>query len=547
MVHENPIIVDVLIFGNRNHQDVNAYSFFQDMIGRPQNSKVFNAKIRALEAAYSEKGYLLAKVKKALWDKDIGVFKIYIDEGYLSEIQYEGNFKTKKHFLDRKLAHTSSKHAYNEKEFYKDYQSLNKTGYFKKIEREIIPNEDGHGYVLKLNLEEKRSIKVGVGGGVNSGTGLFGNSTLKVSNIRGEGQDFQLSGTFGSGIGANSAFNDSQFFRQATLTTIGATYNIPYVFGSDKNLGLYANYTQGANFQVDFSEQLSLATGISVSRVFGEDDNHFLKNSFGLNYIDLDEVNRFEERRYVRDIARNYTEFFDVGQNYVPGVGDPAVSPFALRAARELREDQLIQGQFINFKSAYSFTKLDDLQNPHEGWKSQLSLEPVLGFSEVDSFTKFSGSVSRYVGLPKNSSFLVNGRWGYDVLGSIPQFAQYRLGGNSGVRGYRQFSQLGLGTTQAISTVELRTPIYNVIPQLKRNKYLKNLDLAAFTDIGVVGGSTDFNRLTDRLSQAWSAGVGVRVAVPFFGRIRVDLGFPIIDALYNKDFFRINFGPADNF
>ena len=78
-------------------------------------------------------------------------------------------------------------------------------------------------------------------------------------------------------------------------------------------------------------------------------------------------------------------------------------------------------------------------------------------------------------------------------------------------------------------------------------KLLKSVDFAVFSDFGLVGGETYFNEITDRLSRAWSVGFGVRVALPFVGRIRVDLGFPLVEALLDDQFFRLNFGPADRF
>ncbi len=118
----------------------------------------------------------------------------------------------------------------------------------------------------------------------------------------------------------------------------------------------------------------------------------------------------------------------------------------------------------------------------------------------------------------------------------------------NGVRGYRQFTDLGVGTKLLLSTAEVRSPLYNLIPVMKSNKFLSNVDFAFFADAGLVGGNSRLNRVSNRLGRAASVGFGLRLNLPLVGALRVDLGFPLIQALTkNSSFMRLNFGAADQY
>lgn len=528
---ENLMVKDIFVYGNESEADtVDVYAILKDLLGRPQSVVSTSAKLREIEEKYAAAGFVLARVTDVKWDEQEGILSVYVAEGEIADIVFEGNRKTKDIYLRRLVSRTKPGEPYNEKKFMRDFRKMRGTGYFKNIQREIEAIEGSEKYNLKLIVEENRNTKLGVGGGLNSGTGVFGNASAKVGNINGDGQSFDLNATFGTGIGSNSSFNDTDFFRQGTQTRIAANYSIPYFMRSENTFKAFANYTDGNSFQVDFAEQLSYGGGVGLSRFLGDEDQHDISLSTGFNYIDLEGA---DDKNYIPNLVRNLIE-------------EEGISPTAARkTARLIRNQQLVAGSFWNFRGSYSYQELDSRTNPRDGWKFNLTTEPVLGFSEIDSYTKLRASVSRYIPIIKESSLLVNVRAGHELFGNIPRFDLYRLGGIGGVRGYRTLSQLGFGDSVLLSTIEVRTPIYNIIPAAKKIKLFKNLDFAVFTDLGLVSGELTFNKITDRLSRAASVGFGVRVALPFVGRVRVDVGFPLVKALTDSRFFMFNFGPAD--
>lgn len=530
-VAENPPVTDVIIHGGDTIQEVNAYAVFSDLIAKPENTRLLSDRIKLLESLYLKQGYLITKVDDIDFD-DSGTLKIYIDEGRINTIKYSGNNKTRESYLGFLVTNIKTGEPYNEAHFIKDYKKLQGTGYFNNISRSVIPDENGNGYTLEIQFNEKEKFtSIGAGGGINSSAGLFGNANISIGNIRGKGESFNVAALLGSGFGAGSTLNtNSKFVRRGQYTSVDVGYSVPYFKGTQFNLRDYVNFSRGPNFTVDLSKQMLVSGGASLSKSIN--GNQSLSLGSAVNFIDVTDRDR---QAYINRVANNIHDIDGVSKN------------FAKKEARALRDSQIVSGMFFDLRPNYALQEVDDQTNPRSGHIFRIGAAPTLGFNEVDSFTKLTGSASRFVPLPGKSSLVLNARGGFNALGTLPQFGKFRLGTTTGVRGYRQITDLGVGDKFGITTAELRTPIYNVIPAFKNKKFLKSLDLAAFADAGLVGGDIRLNRVTDRLSQAASFGVGLRVRVPLVGALRLDVGFPVIQALTKKRLFRFNFGPANIF
>ena len=545
IVTENPPVTDLVIYGNYFNSGIDAYSIFNELIGKPENTRAISEKIQELEREYFSKGFIVARVKDIDLDPS-GKLKIFIDEGVISQIVYTGNAKTKSSFLNHLISHTNINEPYNENNFSRDFKRIRGVGYFNNVSRVVRPSETDNGYVLEIQLQEKEKYtSLGIGGGVNSSAGIFGNATLALGNIKGKGETLNVNAILGSGLGAGSTLNtNSNFVRRGRFTSINASYSVPYFRDTRYTLTNNLNLSRGPNFTVDLSKQTTASLGTGLSRSFG--DNHFFRLNANANYVDVEDRDRQE---YINDVAKNIAELDQLtNKEILNKKGDDFLGGrmgIARAEARRIRDAQIVKGFYFGINPSYSFADLDDPAKPRSGWRSRFGLNPNLGLSEINSYTKLSGSATKYIPIGEKSSFVFNARGGYELFGDIPQFDKYRLGTSTGVRGYRQFSQLGVGNKLLISTSEFRTPIYNIAKPLKKYKWSKNLDFAVFADAGMVGGDVRLNRVTDRLSQAASLGFGLRVNLPLVGAIRLDVGFPLVAALTEDKLFRFNFGPAD--
>ena len=193
---ENPMVKDIYVYGNESETvTVDVYAILKDLLGRPQSVVVTSQKLREIEEKYATEGFVLARVVDVKWNEQEGILSVYVAEGELSDIVFEGNRKTKETYLRRLVARTKPGEPYNEKKFMKDFRRIKGTGYFKNVQREIEAVEGSEKYKLIVLLEENRNTKLGMGGGLNSGSGVFGNASVKVGNINGDGQNFDVNAT----------------------------------------------------------------------------------------------------------------------------------------------------------------------------------------------------------------------------------------------------------------------------------------------------------------------------------------------------------------
>ncbi|MBX9695470.1 MAG: BamA/TamA family outer membrane protein, partial [Cyanobacteria bacterium] len=162
------------------------------------------------------------------------------------------------------------------------------------------------------------------------------------------------------------------------------------------------------------------------------------------------------------------------------------------------------------------------------------------------TFAKFGGSVSKYIPVAKGTT-LAFGASGGSALGGVPQFAQYRLGGWNGIRGYRQFSDLGVGSSMLMATAEIRQEL-PIPTNTKVGKIIKDhVKAAAFFDVGRVSGNSLSNTLLGRGNTGASLGVGLRLKVPMMGLVRLDYGMPLIRNALGDFTPRWNIGFGEKF
>jgi len=317
VVTENPPISDLIVYGNYSNSGIDAYSYFSDLIGKPENTRAISDKIQALEQDYFSKGFIVARVKDIDLDPS-GRLKIFIDEGIISEIVYTGNTKTKTSFLNHLVSNTSINEPYNELDFSKDFKKLKGIGFFNNVNRVVRPSETDNGYVLEIQLQEKEKYtSLGIGGGVNSSAGIFGNATLAVGNIKGKGETLNVNALLGSGLGAGSTLNtNSNFVRRGRFTSINATYSIPYFHDTRYSLTNTLNLSRGPNFTVDLSRQTSANLGTGISRGFG--DNHVFRLNANANYVDVQDRDR---EQYISDVANNIVELDQLSDQDVLNYG----------------------------------------------------------------------------------------------------------------------------------------------------------------------------------------------------------------------------------
>jgi outer membrane protein insertion porin family len=152
--------------------------------------------------------------------------------------------------------------------------------------------------------------------------------------------------------------------------------------------------------------------------------------------------------------------------------------------------------------------------------------------------TKMRGSFTQYVPVklinfnPGSQSLLFNLQGG-TILGDLPPYEAFSLGGTSGVRGYEE-GDVGSGRSYVQATAEYRFPIVSF------------LGLGIFADYGTDLGTANSvpgnpAGVRSKPGNGFGYGAGLRVLQTPIGTVRLDY------ALNDRNETRIQFGLGERF
>jgi outer membrane protein insertion porin family len=538
-VTENAPVTQFAFQGNGVLSSEDLAHLFSDQLGKPQNLTQLSQAIDKVEQAYHEKGYMLARVVDVKDDPD-GSVSVKIDEGVVDQIKIVGNKKTKD-FIIRNAIKMKPGTVYNERQLTADLRKLYGNGYFQDIRRSLTPDpEHPEKYVLKVEVDEKRTGSVGLGGGVDTIAGPFGSFSFADSNFRGRGQIVSFSSQVGSGMFGNITNNinngGTQFLPNTRTYQLEASFIEPNLRGGKTSLALSGFARNYGSMMVDDASQRTLGTSMTFSRP--------LKGAWsGSLSLGGEQTN-----------LKSFSNIFSGSGNIISRLSEQAMAQgyamdpvSAQQFAQQVRNDQLQGGLYASFTPTLYRDTRDNVMDPNKGSFAKITGGPSVGITGA-SFAKVGASYSKYIPINKSMTLAMNMQGG-SAFGGVPGFAQYRLGGWNGIRGYRAFSDLGTGTGMLMGSIELR----GKIPFIKDSKnavaryFDKNVRPVGFFDFGAVSGAGITNSLYQRGTMGGSVGVGLRWNVPMLGLVRLDYGFPLISTALGRMTPRFTLGFGDKF
>ena len=517
-VVENRPITGLIIKGNDLMKKAELEQFLTPLIGMPRSSNQIRKAVEKIEKIYNDKGFILAAVNELHFDPD-GFLTINIDEGKIEAIEFEGNTRTKTSYLDRLVPeYMKDGKAYNEENIIKFMEGLQKTGYFKDVKREIKPsptNPDKH--IVTFKMEEQRTKALSVGTGIGSFNGIFGNVSFTEPNFRGQGENLSLSAQAGTGLlTAIDGDTDGRFVRRPNYT-FGANYSDPFVGNSNVALGLNSSAQQFGSWIVDSALQRTLRGGFTTSQPlkWGMEKHDGQKRwalQNGLT-VSSNEVINFGSN--ARDTLT--TEIMKEGKSLADATNE----------AKDLRNKQLKDGFYLDTAPTLVYRNFDDYGS---GWRNTFFGGPSIGLGGAGSYGSLGVDIRRYQRLTEDGWYFKNNFHAEGLMGDVAGFRNLKMGGPYGMRGYRQFRDIGIGTNMITNTAEFSIPL--VIPK----NPIKDTKLVFFNDFGLVAGQSRLNDLYGRKSFASSFGVGLDLTIPMLGPMRIDYGIPLIRA-DNKSFW----------
>ncbi len=511
-VEENVPVTGFNVVGNESVESGEIVKVLEDQVGLPQNIELLNNSIKKIENLYTEEGYVLARVKKVQDDPD-GVINVEINEGIIDDIELSGNFKTKDFVIERHLT-VKSGETYNELKLKKDLARLFGTQAFSDVRRVISPSEnDPSRYKLTIEVDEKRTGSISIGGGVDTETGFFGQAGYFDNNFLGRGQEISLSTLMGSGnlLDNNGVIDESPL--QIELKFIE-----PRLLRTLNSLQVSAFLQDMASFQVPLSLEKRLGGRIEIARPLKKIPNLAGSINIGIENVDLEEGDRDEIVRLFNEKNINIAE----------------------------RAKQLEAGSFISVGPSLVYDTRNSLINPTDGWYASANAKEyfaITGGSET--FGKTSLTVRKFFPVGKKSTITVGGKIGTGVVGSIPEFEAFRLGGPYTIRGFRE-GDVGSGNGFVMGSVEFRTPV-PFITKILNYKIIRDLRLALFFDAGSLFEETLTNSLYNYPGYAVSFGGGIILPLPYLGPIRFDYGYPITSVGAGNKRGRFTFGIGERY
>ncbi len=516
VVQPNPVLRSVQPAGNQILTQAQVDTIFQPQYGKILNLRDLQEGIKSINKFYQDKGYVLGQVAGAPQIDADGTVTLQVAEGVIENIDVryknkEGEAakgRTKRHIVLRELR-TKPGDVLNKNNLQKDLQRVFGLGLFEDVQVALEPGEDPRKVVVNLNVQEKKTGSFSAGAGFSSNSGLFGTASYTQNNLGGNNQRLSTQVQ----IGTREYLFDASFTDPWIATDpyhTSYTVNVfnrltrPLVFDGGKNdinLGI-PDATQPDGFTSDgITPRVNrLGTGVVFSRPLTRNPDKIPSAwtaSAGVQY----------QRISIRDNDLKISNFDELGNSLsFSGKGQDDLLTFQLGLSRDLRNDP---------------------QNPTKGSVLRLGLDqsvPV-GLGSI-TMTRLRASYSQFfpvklLRFTKGPQALAFNIQGGTILGDLPPYEAFTLGGGSSVRGYDE-GFVGSGRSFLQASAEYRFPLL---------KFLGGIGGVLFVDYGTLLGTQGDvpgkpGLVRDKIGDGLGYGVGLRVKTPI-GPVRLDYAWTI--------------------
>jgi len=463
---------------------------FQPQIGSAISPAGLQKAVEQVNKWYADNGYNLARVL-SIKPSNEGILNINVAEGLVSNIKFrfvnddgktvdsKGNpvsGRTKPEFL-RQQIQLKTGQIFQEKLVQQDIQQLYRTGLFSSVN--VALEGDATKLDLVYELKENGARAINLGGSYNADQGIIGTVNYQDQNIAGKNNILNLN------VGLSS--RDLQFD--------GKLIN-PYRPNNPDSFGYTVSGFRRQELSQTFDDTIKLANGdkvregqiggsVSLQRPIDGWDA-----SLGLNYT----------RTTIRDRQGNINSTDAQGNPLsASGTGIDDLTTVSFTAAKDKRDNPL---------------------NPTQGSLLKLSTEQSIPVGQGNiSLNRVTANYSQYVPVKVFDSkqpqvFALNVQAG-TVIGNLPPYEAFNLGGSNSVRGY-DAGDVGSGRSYVLASAEYRFPILPIVG---------GVVFADFgTDLG--SGSTVLGNpagARDKPGYGFGYGAGVRLDSPL-GLLRADYG-----------------------
>ncbi|MEO1430059.1 MAG: BamA/TamA family outer membrane protein [Cyanobacteria bacterium J06633_8] len=505
-----PIVVRSLQLSNAKALSYQiAQKVFQSQIGKPISPVAMKKAVEDINKWYTENNYSLARVT-SIKPSPQGVLDINVAEGLIDNIKFRFinddnktvdkkgkpiQGRTQPEFITKQIQ-VKSGQIFQENRVRQDVQRLYATGLFERVNLEL--EGDANKVDVVYYIKEAGARSVNVGGNYSADQGIVGTLNYNDRNV--------------GGINENLNVNLQLSRRDLNFDT---RFTSPYRANNPNRLGYSLNAFRKRQLSNTFNDDIKLANGDKVREgKFGGSVNlqrpiDGWNTTLGFNYT----------RVSITD-SKGKVKAVDAENNPLTksGTGIDDLATVSLNAVKDRRNNPF---------------------NPTKGSVVKLSTEQSLPFGQGEiSMNRLKADYTQYVPVKlfkssQSQVFALNVQAG-TVLGDLPPYESFGLGGSNSVRGYG-VGDVGNGRSYVLASAEYRFPI----PILDSLGGVLFADFA--TDLGsgdtVVG---DPAGVRSKPGEGFGYGAGVRVNSPL-GLIRADYG------INNQGDTRVHFGIGHRF
>ncbi|MBD2292958.1 outer membrane protein assembly factor [Anabaena sphaerica FACHB-251] len=463
---------------------------FQNQIGKDISPAALEKIVQQINQWYAENGYTLARVLSIQPNRQ-GILTVNVAEGLLGDVKFRfvneegqkvdnnGNpikGRTKADFLRQQLKLQPGK-VFEDDLARQDVQTLYKLGLFKTVN--VAFEGDATKVDLIYELQEVGARSVNLGGGYNADDGLSVMLSYRDQNVGG------VNDTLAANV---------EVSRQDVL--FNTNFTSPYRANNPERLGYNMKTFRRRQVSDTFDDTIKLANGDKVREgkiggsVSVQQQLDGWDAAVGLNYTRVTIRDR-QGNITPRDANNNQLSFSDTG------IDDLTTVSFT--ATKDERDNPVktTQGSLLSFSTEQSI--------------------PV-GHGQI-TMNRLRGNYSQYMPVNLFNSkqpqvFALNLQAG-TVVGDLPPYETFNLGGSNSVRGY-DAGKVGSGRSYVLASAEYRFPIFPIAGGVLFADFASDLG-SGDTVIGDPAGDRN------KPGSGFGYGAGVRVDSPL-GLIRADYG-----------------------
>ena len=495
---------------------------FGNQYGQILNFRQLQNGIKELNQLYKDRGFDLAQVIDASQVTADGTVNLIVAEGvvedirvrYLNKEGQENNEQGEpvrgrtRPFIITREVQLKPGDVFNRQVAERDLRRVFGLGIFEDVRLSFAPGTDPRRVVVVVDVIEKNTGSIAAGAGISSSSGLFGSVSYQQQNLGGNNQ------TLGAEV---------QLGQQALLL-FDLSFTDPWIAGDPYRTSYTVNAFRRQSISLIFDggePEINLPNGdsprivrtgggVSFTRPLSRDVFRPAEwvASAGLQY----------QRVAIRDADGNRSPVDELGNNLsFSGDGSDDLLTLQLGAIRDRRNSPL---------------------RPTSGSLLRVGLEQSVPVGQGSILlTRLRGNYSYYIpvsftNFSKGPQALAFNLQGGTIIGDLPPYEAFALGGSNSVRGYGE-GDVGAGRSFIQATAEYRFPIISIIGG------------ALFVDYGTdlgTGGNVPGNpaAVRGKPGNGLGYGLGVRVQSPL-GPIRIDFGFN------DQGDNRIHFGIGERF